>query len=345
MKAIYIEDQGSTDVLTYGDRPDPIMKESEVLIAIKAASINRFDIYARSGANKVPIAFPRILGEDLSGEVLDASIPALESGIFPGSRVVVDPRIPCWECIECRSGRNEDCSNRQDLGYNIDGSYAEIISVPWKNVYTIPDSISFEEAAAMPIVFKTAWRMLVTKAKIKPGETVLIHSAGSGVGSAAIQIANFFGCNIITTVGADWKLLKAKEIGVAHALNYQENKNWPDYVKDITNGEGVDVIIDSVGENVWEGSYRCLKRQGRFVTCGVTSGHKVNLHLGQLFLNGYEIMGVGGFRYEEFQTIMKLVHANKLKGIVGAKFPLQESAEAHQLMESRNFFGKIILTT
>lgn len=343
MKAVYITEQGGPEVLTFGDRPDAVMGDDEVLIRVRAAAVNRFDIYARSGENRVEVEMPRILGEDLAGEVIDASISAMERGILPGTRVLADPRIPCWRCSFCLSDQDEDCLNRVDLGYQVDGSYAEMVSVPARNVYPIPDSLSFEEAAAMPVVFKTAWRMLVTKARVQPGENVLIHAAGSGVGSAAIQIAKFFGCHVIVSAGSDWKLERAGEMGAQEGVNYSADGTWPDLVQAFTDEAGVDVIIDSVGESVWEGSFRCLARQGRFVTCGVTSGHRVSLHLGQMFVRGLEVMGVGGFRAEEFATVMRLTQNEVFKGVVGRVFPLHEAADAHRLMESRDFFGKIVL--
>ncbi|MEC8945635.1 MAG: zinc-binding dehydrogenase [Chloroflexota bacterium] len=343
MKAVYITEQGGSEVLTFGDMEDPVMGENEVLISIKSAAINRFDLYARSGENRVPINFPRILGEDLSGEVVDASLLGLQQGIIPGGRVVVDPRIPCNICPSCKIGQDENCIDRKDLGYDLDGSYAQLISVPAQNVYQIPDELSYDEAAALPIAFKTAWRMLVTKADVQPGNTVLIHAAGSGVGSAAIMIGKLLGCRIITTAGADWKLEKATDLGADHVINYEKNQNFAEAVYDVTEGEGVDVIIDSIGAPIWTESIKCLKKQGKFVTCGVTGGHKAELHLGQLFLQGYEIMGVGGFRSSEFGAIMNLVNNKKLKGIVGPTFSLSECSDAHNTMESRDFFGKIIL--
>jgi NADPH:quinone reductase-like Zn-dependent oxidoreductase len=344
MKAVYITEQGGPEALVYGDRPDPaIDDENDVLIRVRAAAVNRFDVYARSGQNRVQVETPRILGEDLAGEVLEVGPRAAER-ISVGARVLADPRLPCWRCSYCLAGRDEDCVNRMDLGVQVDGSYAEIIAVPARNVHEVPDTLSFEEAAAMPVVFKTAWRMLTTKARVQPGETVLIHAAGSGVGSAAIQVAKFFGCHIIVTAGSDWKLEKAQEMGAHEGVNYAADPAWPDLVMAFSGDNGVDVVIDSVGEAVWEGSLRCLARQGRFVTCGVTSGHRVPLHLGQMFVRGLEVMGIGGFRAEEFDTVMRLVRNGVFKGVVARVFPLQEAAEAHKLMESRDFFGKIILT-
>ncbi len=342
MRAVYITEQGGPEVLQFGERPNPVADDDQVLVRVRASAVNRFDLNARSGDNRVQVAMPRILGEDLAGEVLEVR-PLAAGRVEEGQRVLVDPRIPCWHCIPCLEGRDEDCQSRVDIGVQLDGGYAEMVAVPFRNVFPIPDSLSFAEAAAIPIVFKTAWRMLVTKARVQPGETVLIHAIGSGVGSAAFQIAKFFGCHIIVTAGADWKLERAGEEGAQEGLNYVENDVWPDLVLAFTGDRGADIVIDSVGENLWEGSFRSLARQGRFVTCGVTSGHRVSLHLGQMFVNGTEVMGVGGFRAEEFATVMKLVENGTFKGVVAKEFPLSEAADAHRLMESRDFYGKIVL--
>jgi NADPH:quinone reductase-like Zn-dependent oxidoreductase len=342
MKAVFLTEQGGPEVLQFGDRPDPVVANNEVLVRVRSAAVNRFDLNARSGENRVRVAMPRILGEDLAGEVLEVG-PLAAGRVEQGARVLVDPRIPCWRCTPCIEGRDDDCESRVDLGVQLDGSYAEMVAVPFRNVYPIPDSLSFSEAAAIPIAFKTAWRMLVVKARLQPGETVLIHAIGSGVGSAAFQIAKFFGCHIIVTAGADWKLDRAGEEGAHEGLNYVANDVWPDLVMAFTGERGVDVVIDSVGEDLWEGSFRSLARQGRFVTCGVTSGHRVSLHLGQMFVSGVGVMGVGGFRAEEFATVMKLVEHGILTGVVAREFPLAAAADAHRLMESRDFFGKIVL--
>jgi NADPH2:quinone reductase len=342
MKAVYITEQGGPEVLQFAERPNPVADDDQILVRVRASAVNRFDLNARSGDNRVQVAMPRILGEDLAGEVLEVG-PLAAGRVEQGQRVLVDPRIPCWHCTPCLGGRDEDCESRVDIGVQLDGGYAEMVAVPFRNVFPIPESLSFAEAAAIPVVFKTAWRMLVTKARVQPGETVLIHAIGSGVGSAAFQIAQFFGCHIIVTAGADWKLERAGEEGAHEGLNYAENDVWPDLVLAFTGDRGADVVIDSVGESLWEGSFRSLARQGRFVTCGVTSGHRVSLHLGQMFINGTEVMGVGGFRAEEFATVMKLVENGTFKGVVAREFPLQDAGDAHRLMESRDFYGKIVL--
>ena len=286
MKAVYIEERGGPENLIYGDMPDPEMADDQVLIRVRAASINRFDLNARAGENGVMVGLPRILGLDMAGEIEDAGSVALNAGIVPGMRVVADPRMPCQLCHYCHLGRDEDCTNRYDLGSRLHGTYAELISVPARAVHVIPDDLSFEEAAAMPIVFKTAWRMLTAKARVLPGETVLIHAIGSGVGTAALQIAKLLGCRVIATAGSEWKLDRAREMGADETVSYEDGETWPDIVMALTENNGVDAVIDNVGAPLWDGSFRVMSRQGRFVTCGVTAGHRVSLHLGQTFVRG-----------------------------------------------------------
>ncbi|MBI4328610.1 MAG: zinc-binding dehydrogenase [Chloroflexi bacterium] len=341
MKAVYILEQGGPEVLLYGDWPDPVIGPDEVLVRVRAAALNRLDLYSRSGEKGVRIATPRILGLDFAGEVAEVGAAA-QNRLQPGDRVLVDPNVSCGRCDACLLGHDEDCPDRVSLGITADGGYAELAKAPARNAHKIPEALSFEEAAALPIAFKTAWRMMVGRARVQPGETVLVHAAGSGVGSAAIQIARLFGCRIFATAGADWKLERARELGADEAVNYTE-ETWPDLVRALTEDRGVDIVIDSVGASLWEGSFSCLARGGRLVTCGVTSGHRVSLHLGRLFTEGQSILGVGGLPNSDFPTIMKLVQRGLFKGIVHAVLPLEQAQEAHRLLESRNVFGKIIL--
>ncbi|MQG21139.1 MAG: zinc-binding dehydrogenase [SAR202 cluster bacterium] len=342
MKAVYIEEQGGLEVLQYGERPDPTFGQDEVLVRIHSAALNRLDLNVRSGENRVRVAFPRIPGLDMAGEIVEVGVEAMER-CNVGDRVVIDPVIRCGYCDFCVLGQDERCLNTLSMGTGLDGGYAEMARVPARNVYKIPDWLSFDEAASIPLAFKTAWRMLVSRAEIQFGEDVLVHAAGSGVGSAAIQIARLFGCRTFVTAGSDWKLEKAQEEwGADFGINYNET-DFAEMVLALTEGEGVDVIIDNVGIDTWPGSFNSLRRLGRYVVCGVTSGYRGEIHLGQVFTRGLSIMGIGGWRNAEFATIMKLVEQKKLKGVVFQSFPLSDVQDAHALMESREFYGKIIL--
>ena len=342
MKAVYIKRQGGLEVLTYGERPDPVYGMDEVLVRVRSTALNRLDLNVRTGEHRVRVAFPHIPGLDIAGEVVEVGVEALEH-FAPGDRVVIDPVIRCGYCRYCLLGQDERCGTSLSMGVGLDGGYAELVRAPARNVYKIPEVLSFDEAAAIPLAFKTAWRMLVSRAEVQPGEDVLIHAVGSGVGSAALQIAKFFGCRTFVTAGVDWKLETAQERwGADFGINYRE-ADFAQMVLALTEDEGVDVVIDSVGIDTWPGNFRCLRRLGRYVVCGVTSGHRGEIHLGQLFTRGLSIMGIGTWSNTEFATIMKLAGRSILKGVVYQTFPLEQAAEAHKLLESREFYGKIVL--
>ncbi|MBI4200970.1 MAG: zinc-binding dehydrogenase [Chloroflexi bacterium] len=342
MKAVYINEQGDLDKLTYGNLPEPQPGPGQVLVRVRAAALNHLDVYARSGGNRTRVGpFPHILGCDSAGEVA-ALGPGVE-GAKVGQRVMVDYVIKCGTCDYCAIGLDELCRRSLRMGVDVAGGYAQYVKAPVQNVHPFPESMSFEEAASMPLVFHTAWHCLVTRARLRPGETVLINAAGSGVGSAAIQIARALRSRVLVTAGSDAKIARARELGAEGGVNYTTTPAFSGPIKEIAGGEGVDIVFDSVGTPVWEESFASIKRGGRFVTCGVTGGYLANLHLGRLFGQGISVMGSGGRSRREFADFMRLVNAGALRGVVARVFPLEEAAEAHRLMESRDFFGKIVL--
>ncbi len=342
MKAVYIEEQGDIDKLVYGDLPDPEPGNGEVLVRLYAAALNRLDIYARSGGNRVRVGpFPHILGSDMAGEV--AALGPGAEGVRVGQRVVVDYVIKCGASDSCIIGRDEPCRRPRDMGVHVAGGYAQYVKAPVQNVHTIPESMSYEEAAAIPLVFHTAWHCLVTRAGLRSGETVLINAAGSGVGSAGIQIARAMNARVLVTAGTDAKITRAKEMGAEDGVNYTTTPAFGGQILEMTGSEGVDVVFDSVGESIWDASFASMKRGGRLVTCGVTGGHRANLHLGILFIKGLTLLGSGGRSRKEFVDFMRLVGMGVLHGGVGRVFPLEKTKEAHRLLEDRDFFGKIVL--
>ncbi len=342
MKAVYIQEQGDVDKMLYGDLPDPEPYPGEVLVRLHAAAINHLDLFARSGGNRVRVGpFPHILGSDMSGEIA-ALGPGVE-GLDVGQRVVVDYVIKCGTCDQCIVGRDELCHRILNMGVSVAGGYAQYVVAPRANVHGIPDDLSYEEAASIPLVFHTAWHCLVTRAGLQPGETVLINAAGSGVGSAGIQIARAFHCRVIVTAGSDEKIARARDLGAEGGVNYNATPEFGGAVRAMADGDGVDVVLDSVGSVVWDESFASMKAGGRLVNCGVTSGHMASLHLGRLFSRGLSVLGSGGRSRQEFADFMRLVKAGALHGVVGRVFPLEEAGEAHVLMDSRDFFGKIVL--
>jgi len=342
MKAVYITQQGPPSVLTLGERPDPKVGPGEVKVRVRAAALNHLDVFTRAGdkGTKAEFKEPRILGCDIAGEV--AEVGPSVSGFKAGERVVFDPGITCGSCEFCTQGRTNLCPRYTMIGTAADGGYAELAKAPQENVHRIPEWMGYPEAAAIPLVFITAWHMLKVRANLQPGEVCLVQAAGSGVGSAAIQIAKVLGARVITTASADDKLKKAKEWGADEVINYKQ-EDFTKRVMELTNGRGADVVFDHIGSDIFEGNARCLAQEGRFVTCGVSSGHMVQLHLGRTFTRNLSYIGSRMGTKRDMHEFMRLVHQKRLRGVVAAVFPLKDAAKAHELMESRNFYGKIVL--
>ena len=342
MKAVYLTEQGPPEVLTYGDLPEPPIGADEVLVRVRATALNHLDVWARAGSRGTKREFkePFILGCDIAGEV--AEIGPQVTTVRVGDRVVLNPGITCGVCDSCVSGQDNMCKRYLMIGSAVNGGYADYAKAPQGNAYKIPATLSYEEAAAVPLTFLTAWHMLVGRAQLQAGEDVLIHAAGSGVGSAAIQVAKLLGARVLTTASSDEKLEKAKGLGADEGINYSR-EDFAQRVKELTGGKGVEVVLDHIGADIWEKNFASLARSGRFVTCGITAGYNVQLHLGQLFTRHLQLLGSFMGTNQEFQTIMRLVHLGKLHGVIAQVLPLQEAARAHQLMEDRNVFGKLVL--
>ena len=342
VKAIYINQQGDLDVLIYGELPDPSPGAGEVLVRVRATALNHLDVYTRAGRNGVIIdRFPHVLGSDISGEVAELG-PGVE-GFETGEKVLLNSIINCGTCRECKSGSDQFCTRAAQLGITVDGGYAQYVSVRADSVHTFPSWLNFEEAASIPLVYQTVWHCLITRGQLKPGEDVLIMAAGSGVGSAAIHLAKIMGARVITTASSEEKLAKAKELGANEVINYTTEPKYSDKVRMITEGKGVDIILDCVGAPVWDENFECLKNGGRLVNCGVTGGHRASLRIGQMFTRNLTFIGASVGAKDDFAHVMKLVNQGKIRGIVSQTFPLEAAAEAHRAMESRNVFGKLVL--
>jgi NADPH:quinone reductase-like Zn-dependent oxidoreductase len=340
MKAIVFHQHGAPDVLKYIDVPDPVIHPNEVLVRVKACALNHLDLWVRRGLPNVPIPLPHIPGSDVSGEV--AQIGAEVTTVRVGQKVVLAPGVTCGKCAACISGHDNRCRHFTNLGYMIDGGCAEFVRIPEVNCVPYPESLSFEEAACIPLVFQTAWHMLVVRAELQPGEDVLILGAGSGVGSAAIQVAKFFGARVIATAGRDEKLQKAKQLGADHLINHQTQK-IRDEVQRITNKRGVDVVFEHVGTSTWDDSIASLAPSGRLVTCGATTGFDAKLDLRFLFGRQLSLLGSYMGTKSELHTVMKLVASRRLKPVLDRVVPLSEAAAAHVYLESRSQFGKVVL--
>lgn len=340
MKAVIFKQHGGPEVLEYTDAPEPTIESSEVLVEVKACALNHLDIWARGGLPGIDISLPHILGNDIAGVVRE--VGELVSWVQIGDEVMLQPGVSCGHCAECLAGRDNLCRDYDILGYRRHGGYAELVTAPGVNVIPKPKNLSWEEAAALPLVTVTAWHMLVTRAAVQPGEDVLVHAAGSGVGSIGIQIAKLSGARVIATASSDEKLGKAKELGADEVVNYSK-EDWPKEVKRLTNRRGVDVVFEHTGAATWPGSIASLKPNGRLVTCGATSGYAAQTDLRQVFYRHITILGSFMGSKGELLEAMKFVESGKIRAVIDQVLPLEQARRAHELMEDRAQFGKLVL--
>ena len=341
MKAVYISEYGDVDKLIYGDRPDPAPGQGEVVLRVRASALNHLDLGLRSGQGRTPGDLPRILGCDMAGEIAQVGLGV--TGFEEGDRVLVDNRLKCDACRPCLLGQDQYCRNQLRVGVDVDGGHAEYCNVPAINVYKFRQSMSFDEAAAIPLAFHTAWHCLTARGQLQPWETILIQAGGSGVGSAGIQIAKRIGARVITTAGSDEKLAKAQELGADEGINYRNTPDFSQTVRELTDGQGADMILDVVGAAVWQQNLLSLRAGGRLIITGSTSGSQTSMDLTILQGRPLTLMGSGGRTRRSFGEMMSVINRGELHGVVGQVFPLQDVARAHQVMESRDFYGKLVI--
>ena len=315
MKAIRIHEDGGPEVLRYEDAPDPEPGPDDVLIRLRAASLNRLDLWVRRGLPSVPK--PRILGADGAG--LDES----------GRRVVINPGIEHGDRITV-------------IGEHTDGTHAELIAVPASNVYPIPEGLSFEEAAAFPLVFETVYRMLVTRAGLREGEWVLVWGAGSGIGSASLVLGKALGARIVATSSSDEKLEHARELGADAVVNHA-TEDVVEAVRQATGGPGADLVIEHVGEATWQTSLQAVRAHGRIAVCGATTGPNPKASLHRVWWKQLTILGSTMGTKADFEGAYDLVASGRARPVVDRVFPLAEARAAHERLESGNQFGKVVL--
>jgi NADPH:quinone reductase-like Zn-dependent oxidoreductase len=340
VKAAIFQQHGGPEVLEYAGVPEPQIRANEVLVEVKACALNHLDIFVRNGLPGIEISLPHILGNDVAGVVRE--VGELVTWVKPGDEVMVQPGVSCGHCEACLSGRDNLCREYDIIGYRRNGGYAELVAVPGVNILPKPAQLSWEEAAALPLVTVTAWHMLVTRADVQPGEDVLVHAAGSGVGSIAIQIAKLRGARVITTASSDDKLAKARELGADATINYTRD-DWPREVRRLTNKKGVDVVVEHTGAVTWPGSISSLKNNGRLVTCGATSGFDARTDLRQVFYRHLTLLGSFMGSKGELVEAMTFVREGKIRAVVDRVLPLAEARQAHELIEDRAQFGKVVL--
>jgi NADPH:quinone reductase-like Zn-dependent oxidoreductase len=339
MKAVRFHTHGDPSVLRYEDAPDPALAPGDVLVRVRACAMNHLDLWGRRGMPGVKIPLPHICGSDVAGEVVSAMAP----DVSIGQRVMLQPGISCGRCAECLAGRDNLCRWYEVLGYrNHQGGYAEFVKVPVQNLIPLPDAIGFTQAAAFPLTFLTAWHMLMTLARVKRGEDVLVLAAGSGVGQAAIQVACMHGARVFATAGSDAKLEKARALGATETIHHYQ-QNVADEIKRLTNKRGVDVVIEHVGEATWTGSVQSLARGGRLVTCGATTGANASLDLRTLFARHLTLHGSYMGTKGELMQAAPFFFAGQLTPVIDRTFPLADAPAAHRRLEASGQFGKIVL--
>src|SRR5579872_600070 len=338
MKAIRIHEFGGPEILRYEDIPDPRPRKDQVLVRIRACAMNHLDLFVREGLPGVKL--PHILGSDIAGEIIE--VGEYISNFKAGQRVLIAPMYFCGHCPKCVAGVQNLCREFTVLGNTVDGGNCEVIAVPAVNIIPIPDSLNFNEAASIPLVFLTAWHMLVGRAGIQQGQMVLVLGGGSGVGIAAIQIAKLFHARVITTAGDENKLEKARALGADYGINHYSQKISQE-VRKITNKEGVDIVVEHVGVATWEESMKSIKPGGTIVTCGATTGPEVKFDLRFLFARQLSFLGSYMGTMGELYEVLRHVFAGRLQPVVDRTFPLSETRAAHEYMAASQMFGKVVL--
>ena len=343
MKAVIFEQYGGPEVLKLADFPTPQPQRGEALVEVHAVSLNGYDLMARAGRYKPNQGrFPHILGGDFGGELI-ALGPETACDLPLGTRVTSWWVLPCKRCEQCMAGHPNRCArNYRYLGAHELGAYAQYVKLPADHLIALPASVSFEEAAAVPNAFGTAWHMLIDRGKLRAGETVLVNSASAGVSMAAIQISKLAGAYVYTTSSADWKLKRAKELGADEGINYNE-VDFVDEILKRTGKRGVDLVVEHVGGDFLDKSIRCLTRGGRVVTVGGTKSYDCKISINYIFHKELKVIGSNSATKHDLEVMMPLLGSGKLKTVIDRVFPLQEAAEAHRYLEAARQFGKVIL--
>ena len=341
MKVARIHEHGGPGVLVYEEVAEPKIRANQVLIRVRACALNHLDLFVRGGIPGMKFAMPHILGSDIAGEVVE--VGELCERVKPGWRVLLAPGVSCRQCEQCLAGRDNFCRKFTNYGYGVDGGNTELLAASEYSVIQIPDDMSFEEAAAAPLVFLTAWHMLMGRAKLQAGEDVLVLAASSGVGMAAIQIAKLFHCRVIATAGGERKMAKARELGADHVIDHYQQDISAE-VRKLTAKRGVDVVVEHVGVATWQKSLESLAPGGRLVTCGATTGYDARVDLRFLFSKQWSLLGSFMGSLGELHQVLKFVFRKQLRPVVDRVYPLREIAEAHRYLENKEQFGKVVVT-
>ena len=330
MRAVVIHEHGGRDKLILEDVADPVPSPGEILIRVKACGLNYLDIFVRRGMPGLPIDLPRISGGDIAGEVV-----ALGDGVQSvsvGQRVLLDPAITMPD------------GTGGALGESATGGLSEYFAISADNAIPLPDDVTYEQAAALPIAYGTAWRMLITRGRLQAGESILILGASGGVGTGAVQIAKMLGCEVFAAASSANKLAQLKELGADHLVNYTEQPEFHRYVRGIRGGEGVDVVVNYTGGGSWVRSLKAVRHGGRILTCGATAGFEPPTDIRYIWRREMDILGSDGWRRQDLIDLLDKVQDGSIIPVIGAVLPLEETAEGHRLLEDREIFGKVIIT-
>jgi NADPH:quinone reductase-like Zn-dependent oxidoreductase len=341
MKAAVIREHGGLDLVKVEQVPEPEPAENEVILDVRSAGLNHLDIWVRKGRSGLKLSEPHILGSDAAGIVV--AVGAKVSTVTVGDEVILNPGLSCGRCEYCNRGEQSECTSFGIVGLSTQGTFAERVAVPARNVFPKPSHMSSNEAGAFVLAYLTAWRMLMTRAQLKPGQTVLIHGIGGGVALCALQLAKLAGAEVIVTSSSDEKLNRAVKIGADHKINYRAVDDVAQCVKDITSGTGVDIVIDTPGAATWPIDFSAVRRGGKIVICGVTSDAEAVTNLRALYWNQLTIMGSTMGSNEDFRQMINAVTTAKLRPVIDSVSPLENVTDAMGRMEAAEQFGKIVL--
>ena len=340
MKAAFFREHGGLERIEYGDLPDPAPGPGQVRVRVRAGSLNHLDIFVRNGIHGIPVALPHVMGSDGAG-VVESVGPGVVR-VKPGDEVVLNPGVNCGDCEFCRMGEHSLCTTFHLLGEHVAGTFAEYVVAPAINAWPRPAALSWEESAAFPLTFLTAWRMLVSKARVRPGESLLIIGVGGGVAVAALQIAKLLGLTVFVTSGSGEKLARAKELGADAGIDHSAT-DFAREVRKLTGKRGVDVVLDSVGKATWRQSIAAAAKGGRLLTCGATTGTDPQTDLGRIFWNQLTVYGSTMGTHAEFAEMLRIFRDGKVKPVVDTVFPLEKARDAEQRLEEKRQFGKIVI--
>ena len=340
MQAVQITEHGGREGLKYGKQPEPEPGPEEVLVEIEAGGLNHLDVWTRRGLPGVELNLPHVPGSDGAGTV--RTVGSAVDRFAAGDRVALSAGVSCGRCEFCRAGDPTRCVNYHVIGEHIPGVHAEYAAVPAENLVAVPEGVDWVTAAAAPLVFQTAWRMLVTRGELRAGESVLVLGASGGVGHAAVQIAEYAGAEVYATASTKEKLAHAAELGADHTINY-EREDFAAAIRERTDKRGVDVVVDHVGAATWRDSLKSLAKGGRLVTCGATTGGAPETDINRIFWNQLEVIGSTMATPGEVDEVLKLVWNGTFEPHVRAVLPMSEIARGHEMLEDREGFGKVVV--